>query len=70
MVEVKVTMVPGAIKNVMLNDGATVADALAAADLSATDGYTIQVDGQTATTSTAVQDGSRVILARSAKGNA
>ena len=70
MIEVKVTQVPGSIANVALEDGATVADALTAANMSVQEGFVIKVDGVEATTSTPVRDGSRVILSRGAKGNA
>jgi sulfur carrier protein ThiS len=67
MVHVKVGKIPGSITEVVLEDGAVVADALEAASLSA-DGYTIKLNGETAATSVEVEDGDEVILTKSIKG--
>lgn len=70
-IEVKVVQVPGAVKDVYLEDNAnSVSDALAAAGITSTDGFTIKVDGGDATTSSRLRNGSRVILSKGAKGNA
>lgn len=69
MIEVKVMKVPGAVRNVALQDGATVSDALAAAEMSVDSNQTIQVDGSNASGTTTLSDGSRVIIAAGAKGN-
>lgn len=69
MIEVKVMKVPGAVRNVALQDGATVDDALVAAEMSVDTNQTIQVDGSAASGSTTLTDGSRVIIAAGAKGN-
>lgn len=70
MVEAKVIQVPGAVKDVALEDGATVNDALSAAGVTVESGYTIKVDGADASGSTSVSNGSRIIIAKGAKGNA
>lgn len=66
---VKVIRVPGAVKDVALNQGATVADALAAADMSVDSGEKVSLNGVDVPTSTAVTDGSRIVIAKGAKGN-
>jgi len=70
MITVKVMQVPGSVKEVALNDGATVGDALAAAEITNSEDYPITVNGASATTSTGLVDGQRVILARSSKSAA
>jgi sulfur carrier protein ThiS len=67
MIHIKVGKIPGSITEVVLEDDATVADALTAASLSA-DGYTIKLNGETASTSTTVEDEDEVILTKSIKG--
>jgi sulfur carrier protein ThiS len=69
MITVKVIELPGAVREVALNDGATVADSLTAAGVSA-EGWAIKVDSTDATPEPPLVDGSRVIIAKSAKGNA
>ncbi|QIB67133.1 MoaD/ThiS family protein [Kineobactrum salinum] len=69
MISIKVVVVPGTVKEVALNDGATVRDALDAASQSS-EGYAIQVDGvSNATLDTPLRDGQRVALSVGAKGN-
>lgn len=65
---VKVGKMPGVLTEVALGAGATVANALEAAGLSA-DGMDIRVSGNTATLETALTNGSIVILAAKIKGN-
>lgn len=67
MITVKVMLVPGAVKELALDDNSTVGQALAAAEIDNAEGYPIKVDGATATLSTVLSDGSRVILAKSSK---
>lgn len=69
MINAKVVRIPGAVVDVVLNDGATVADALAAASITVGDNETLKVNNEVATASTALVDGARVILAQAAKGN-
>lgn len=69
MIDIKVVVVPGAVKEVVLEDGATVADALTAAGYSA-DGYTINLDGHSdASLDTVLSDGQRIAISKNAKGN-
>jgi len=64
---VKVIRVPGTVKEVGLEDGATVGDALDAADFEVSTGEAITLNGNTVDLSATVTDGSRICLAKSAK---
>jgi putative ubiquitin-RnfH superfamily antitoxin RatB of RatAB toxin-antitoxin module len=66
---VKVVRVPGAVTEVALSQGATVADALSAAGISSTGSESIRVGAADATVDTSVGDGDRVVIAQGAKGN-
>lgn len=66
---VKVVRVPGAVTEVALSEGATVADALSAAGISSTGSESIRVGAADATVDTSVSDGDRVVIAQGAKGN-
>lgn len=68
MIEVRVANFPGTVHSVVLADGATAADAFAAAELTPT-GNETTVNGVVAAMSTVLNDGDRVISATSAKGN-
>lgn len=70
MITAKVVKVPGAQVEVVLEDGATVQDALDAAGKTVDEGQTVQVNGTQASTSTEISDGARVVIAKGAKGNA
>lgn len=68
MVEVvKIIRVPGAVKEVALESGSTVADALAAADYELSPTETVTMNGVTVDMDTVVTDGARIILAKEAK---
>lgn len=67
--QVKVVRVPGAVSDLELDDGATVGDALSAAQLTVGSGETIKVNGSSATESTRLSNGDRIIVAKGAKGN-
>ena len=69
MITVKVIELPGAVREVALEDGATVGNALSVAGVSA-EGYPIKVDSSEATVDTVLTDNARVIVSKSAKGNA
>lgn len=69
MITVKVIRVPGLAVEVGLEDGATVADALSAANVQIQSGEQLTVNAGAATTSTSLSDSDRIVLARSAKGN-
>lgn len=66
---VKVVRVPGAVTEVALSQGATVADAMSAAGISFTGSESIRVGAADATVDTSVSDGDRVVIAQGAKGN-
>ena len=67
-IEVKVVRVPGAVKDVALNDGANVADALGAANVHLGAGETVSMNGNTVEMSQPLSNGDRVIVAKGAKG--
>lgn len=69
MINAKVVRVPGAVVDVVLEDGATVADALAAANITVGENEALSINSTPATTSTALTDGARIVLAKAAKGN-
>jgi hypothetical protein len=69
MITVKVIRVPGRVQEVGLGDGATVADALAAASETVGSGEKITVNGSDATQSTTLRDGAKIVIAKGAKGN-
>ena len=66
---VKEVRVPGAVTEVALSQGATVADAMSAAGISSTGSESIRVGAADATVDTSVSDGDRVVIAQGAKGN-
>jgi hypothetical protein len=68
-ITVKVVQVPGAVKELELENGSTVGTALEVASIS-TDGRSIQLNGAATTTDAALSDGDKVIVAKGAKGNA
>ncbi len=67
-VSAKVVRIPGAMTEVMLNDGATVADALAAANTSLASGEGLTVNSLPATLDTPLAQGNVVVVSKSAKG--
>ena len=66
---VQITKVPGAMKTLTLENGATVKDALAAAELEVAQGYEIRVDDEMATVDTALENGSVIVITKMIKGN-
>lgn len=66
---VQITKVPGAMKTLTLENGATVKDALAAAELEVAQGYEIRVDDEIATVDTALENGSVIVITKMIKGN-
>lgn len=66
---VKIGRYPGIIKEVGLEDGSTVQDALSAAELSMDNGTSIQVNGEAATLSTVLYEDDMVRLSKQIKGN-
>ena len=69
MITVKVIRVPGAVTEVALNAGATIADALAAANMSTSATESIKLGAAPADVSTVVSNGDRVVVSQGAKGN-
>lgn len=69
MITVKVMQIPGAIREVALEDGATVADALTAAEMTLHSGYVLKVDGSEANQDDMLSNGQNVTMSASAKGN-
>ena len=68
-ITVQVTRVPGAMKTLTLEQGATVRDALAVAELELSQGYEVRVDDEIATVDTVLADGAVVVLSKMIKGN-
>lgn len=68
-IEVRVARVPGTVKSVILQSGATLANALEAADIRLAENEKADVNGVTQGTSHTLQDGDTVVIAASAKGN-
>lgn len=69
MISVQVIKIPNIIKTVMLDEGASVVDALNAAGLAQEGNEAIKVNGADADLSTTVSTGDKVYLAKGAKGN-
>lgn len=67
-ITVRAGTVPGTLQDVALNSGATVADALRQANLSA-EGFQVRVNGESADSSRQLQEGDTVLLTRQIKGN-
>lgn len=67
MIFVKVIRVPGAVVEVGLEDGATVADALAAAGITTASNEQVSVNGANVDTNHVLEDNVRVVVAKSAK---
>ena len=70
MITVKVAKLPGAVKEVVLNDGATVEDALSNAGIAIESGESVKVNGSERDTSASVANNDIVVIAKGAKGNA
>ncbi len=67
--QVQVIQVPGTIKSVTLNFGASVRDAISAAGVNLSGGETLKVNGLEATVDAALNDGDKLMIAKGAKGN-
>lgn len=70
MIFVKVIRVPGAVVEVGLEDGATVADALAAAGITISTNEQVSVNGANVGNDHVLEADARVIIARQAKSAA
>jgi len=70
MLNIKVVQAPGAVREVVLNDGATINDALITSGLTVESGNILTLDGnQTDDFSTELSDRQNIVIAKSAKGN-
>ena len=67
-VNVRVVRVPGAVKEVCLDDGATVGDALSQAGIDLGAGEAVTMNGNLVESTRIVHEGDRVIVAKGAKG--
>jgi hypothetical protein len=67
MIFVKVIRVPGAVVEVGLDDGATVADALDAASITVATNEQVSVNGANVGTNHVLEDNARLVVARAAK---
>jgi sulfur carrier protein ThiS len=67
-ITVRLTQVPGATQEFVLNSGATVADLLQVAGKDAGN-YAIRINGATGSTSTVLGDNATVLLSKNAVGN-
>ncbi|NVZ07982.1 hypothetical protein HW932_01745 [Allochromatium humboldtianum] len=67
---VKIVRVPGSVSEIALNDGATVADALAAADITPSSNEELTVNGHASAQDATLSDGARIVLAKAAKSAA
>lgn len=65
---VKVVRVPGAVVEVGLNDGATVADALAAAGIELSGSDRVSLRAEATSMDAALTDGDRITISKDAKG--
>lgn len=68
MISAKVAQLPGLFKEVALEDGATVAQAVTAACLNA-DGFAIRVNGSVSDLGATLRNGDTITLSKAAKGN-
>lgn len=67
--QVKVIRLPGAVKSVTVNDGATVSDALREAGVALEQGFTVAVNGVAGTVNTSLNPNDNIIVSQGAKGN-
>lgn len=68
-ITVQITKVPGAMKTLSLENGSTVEDALAIAELEVATGYEIRVDDEIVSRDTELVDGNVVVITKMIKGN-
>jgi sulfur carrier protein ThiS len=65
---VTVTVVPGSTKAILVNENATVADALDTADVPSA-GFQVRRNGEAVSLDATVEHGDRLVLTRQVKGN-
>ena len=68
VITAKVIRVPGAVTEVGLESGATIADALTAASVDVGSGETVKLNGGDTSMDAVVSDGARILVAKAAKG--
>tara|TARA_R110000868_G_scaffold36278_3_gene128847 strand:- start:689 stop:895 length:207 start_codon:yes stop_codon:yes gene_type:complete len=68
MITIKVIEVPGAVQEIAI-EGNTVGEALRVANVTVQSNYAIKVDGNPVTEESTLLEGSRIIIAKDAKGN-
>ena len=68
MISIKICMFPGESREFTAENNASVAQIIELAALNAS-GYEVRVNGATATTATALNDGDRILLVKQVKGN-
>lgn len=68
-ITVKTGRLPGRISEIAVEDGASVAEVLAIAELDST-GYEVRVNGAPCDLETGIEDGDTVLLVKKIKGNA
>ena len=66
---IKIGKLPGRITEVVLEQGATVAQAIEVAEISGLEGFETRVNGAPATLETTLSDGDNVLLVKKIKGN-
>lgn len=68
MISVKIIRIPGAVTNVTLQDGSTVADAMQVSNTQVGEGEALQVNGIDAGLHTPLNSGDRIVISKGAKG--
>lgn len=66
-ITIKIVRVPGAVTELVLEDGATVNDALQAASITLASGEKLQLNAVDTTTDAVLSDGDRIYIAKGAK---
>jgi hypothetical protein len=69
MINVKVVQIPGQTREVNLNPGQTVGDAIRLAEISVGTGSLIKVNGANASTSTVLNENTTVLITAKITGN-
>lgn len=69
MLTIKIVQVPGAVQEVVLENGATVSDALSAANITVGSNECVKVNNEDVAQSTLLENGDRIVVAKGAKGN-
>lgn len=70
VITVKVIRVPGAVSEIGLTEGSTVADALQTSGMSPGDGEQITLNGVATSSDAVLSDGARLVISKGAKSAA